>query len=307
MTPLRIGTRGSALALWQAKHIQQLLQPIVEPRPVELIEISTQGDETTHLRLHELGGDGVFTKRIQLALIDNQVDIAVHSLKDLPTLPFEGLTLASVPERGPIGDVLVSEKYQRFDELPEGGSIATGSLRRVAQIKYHRPDLTLIDNIRGNVDTRLQKLRDENYDGIILAEAGLVRLGRAEVISEVLDRTWILPAVGQGALGLECREGDEETRAILGRVNHPETHDAVLAERGFLRRLAAGCHVPVGAYATVNEATVHLQGVVMNVAGTKKVTGKIDGPSTEADSLGVQLAEQLIEQGAADLLAETSE
>src|SRR5687767_10218894 len=230
MTPLRIGTRGSPLALWQAHHVAGLLRPRVAPRPVELVEIQTSGDIDRSTSLTQIGGQGVFTKEIQKALLAGTVDVAVHSLKDLPTVEFEGLVLAAVPPRGPTGDALVSLKHRRFEELPSGAVVASSSLRRRAQLLHRRPDLKLID-IRGNVDTRLRKLDEQGLDATILAQAGLVRLGLSQHITEVLDPAWMLPAVGQGALGLECRADDAETRALLDGLNDPATYYAVLAER----------------------------------------------------------------------------
>src|SRR5215831_19892741 len=214
MTPIRIGTRGSKLALWQANHVAERLRPLSAPRPVELVVIATAGDQVRDVPLAQIGGEGVFTKEIQRALLDGTVDVAVHSLKDLPTIPVDGLVLAAVPERGPTGDVFVSEKHRRFDDLPPGAVLATSSLRRRAQALFRRPDLRLID-IRGNVETRLRKLHESGLDGIILAQAGLERLGLGSAVTEVLDPAWMLPAVGQGALGLECRAADPGTRALV--------------------------------------------------------------------------------------------
>ena len=207
MTPLRIGTRGSRLALWQANHVADLLRPLAAPRPVELVEIQTTGDQVRDRPLAQIGGDGLFTKEIQKALQAGAVDLAVHSLKDLPTIPVEGLCLAAVPRRGASGDAFVSLRHRGFDALPLGAVVATSSLRRRAQVLHRRPDLRLVD-IRGNVETRLRKLAEQDLDALILAQAGLERLGLAEAITELLDPTWMLPAVGQGALGLECRADD---------------------------------------------------------------------------------------------------
>src|SRR5436309_4609651 len=201
---LRIGTRGSRLALWQANYVAERLRAHT---PVELVEIQTAGDQVRDVPLAQIGGEGVFTKELQRALLDGSVDVAVHSLKDLPTQPVEGLVLAAVPPRGPTGDVLVAVHVSRFDDLPSGARVATGSLRRRAQLLHRRPDLRLAD-IRGNVETRLRKLAEQDLDAIILAQAGLERLKLAASITEILDPHWMLPAVGQGALGLECRTDD---------------------------------------------------------------------------------------------------
>jgi hydroxymethylbilane synthase len=245
MTSLRIGTRGSPLALWQAHHVADLLRAAEPTLQIELIEIETVGDQVRDVPLTQLGGDGAFTKAIQQALLNNQVDVAVHSLKDLPTFAVEGLVLAAVPKRGPSGDVFVSLKYRSFADLPMGAVVATSSVRRKAQLLHCRPDLKLID-IRGNVDTRLRKLAEQNLDATILAQAGLVRLGLAERVTEILDPNWMFPAVGQGALGLECRDADHATRLRLDRLNEAPTRWSVLAERAMLRGLGGGCQVRSG-------------------------------------------------------------
>src|SRR5215470_15002487 len=232
-TSLKLGTRGSPLALWQANHVAERLRPIIAPRPVELVLIETHGDRDQATSLSSMGGFGVFTKAIQTALLDGRADVAVHSLKDLPTIPEPALELVAVPPRGPTGDAFISRKHRRFDELPEGATVGTSSLRRRAQVLNRRPDLKLVD-LRGNIDTRLRKLDEQNLDAIILAEAGLVRLGLAERITEILDPSWMLPAVGQGAIGLECREADAETRDVLEAINHRETWARALAERAML-------------------------------------------------------------------------
>jgi hydroxymethylbilane synthase len=305
MNPLRIGTRSSPLALWQARFVADRLRPVAAPRPVELVEIETTGDAVRHLPLSEIGGDGVFTKEIQRALLANVVDIAVHSLKDLPTTYVEGLTLAAVPQRGPSGDAFVSKRHASFDALPATAVIATSSLRRRAQILYRRPDLKLV-NIRGNVDTRLRKLVDQpDLDAIILAHAGLARLGLEARITEILDPQWMLPAVGQGALGLECRADDKATLDALGALNDPVTRQAVLAERALLRGLGGGCQVPIGAAAAVDHAIVSLRGVVLDPEGKRRIDAKASGPAAEAERVGKELAEQLLDQGARLLLLPT--
>jgi len=302
MNPLRIGTRGSPLALWQANHIAALLRPLAEPRPVVLVEIETIGDRVRDRALASIGGEGVFTKEIQNALLKEEVDIAVHSLKDLPTVRFEGLTLAAVPRRGPSGDVLVSQRTDCFDQLPQGATIATSSLRRRAQVLSRRPDLKLVD-IRGNVDTRLRKLKEQNLDAIILAEAGLVRLGLGGTITEVLDRVWMLPAVGQGALGLECRSGDSDTITLLEKLNDPDTRQSVLAERAMLRGLGGGCQVPIGASAEVRDGSLWLRGAVLLPDGSRRIEAVTEGPLGDAETLGSGLARLLLGKGARELLA----
>ncbi len=299
-TPLRIGTRGSPLALWQAHFVADRLRPLAAPRLVELIEIQTTGDVVRDVALTQIGGDGVFTKEIQRALLANAVDVAVHSLKDLPTTYVEGLALAAVPARGPAGDAFVSQRHRSFDALPTGAVVATSSLRRRAQLLHRRPDLRLV-NIRGNVDTRLRKLAEQTeLDAIILAQAGLVRLGLEHTITEILDPQWMLPAVGQGALGLECRSDDGPTGALLEPLNDPATRLAVLAERALLRGLGGGCQVPIGAAATVRNGVVSLRGVVLDPDGHRRIDAALSGP--DAESVGRELAARLLEQGARALL-----
>lgn len=298
MEVLRIGTRGSPLALWQARHVQALL---AGPRPVELVRIETQGDIIRDRPLSQIGGFGLFTKEIQNALLDRRVDIAVHSLKDLPTIPVDGLMLAAVPPRAPSGDALVSTKYTRFDDLPPGARVATSSLRRRSQLLHRRPDLQ-IENVRGNVETRLRKLEEQGLDATILAEAGLRRLELAHHITEILDATWMLPAVGQGALGLECRAEDEVTRAVLAKLNDSTTLAAVLAERSFLATLGGGCLVPIGALATVHEGTLTVRGAVLTEDGKQRIEGQQSGNSDHAEEIGARLAHQLLDDGAREIL-----
>ncbi len=297
----RIGTRGSPLAMWQAQFVSEELRRAAIDINVELVEIQTTGDQVRDVPLVQLGGEGIFTKAIQQALLDDRVDIAVHSLKDLPTFAVEGLILAAVPARGPMGDALVSREGILFEGLPPEATVATSSLRRRAQLLHRRSDINVVD-VRGNVDTRLRKLHEENLDAIILAEAGLKRLGLQEHITEVLDPAWMLPAVGQGALGLECRAGDSATQEVLASIDDPETHAAVLAERALLRNLGGGCQVPIGAHTSFGEGNLVLRGVVLPSDGTKRVADSISGPSDLAEKLGQELAERLLAAGARDLL-----
>jgi hydroxymethylbilane synthase len=301
MTPLRIGTRSSALALWQANFVRDRLRVLAPDQPIELVEIQTEGDLIRDVPLVQLGGQGAFTKAIQQALLDNRADIAVHSLKDLPTFAVEGLLLAAVPERGPSGDAFVSRKPHSFVGLTKGAAVGTSSLRRQAQLLHRRPDLKLV-NLRGNVETRLRKLEDQGLDAIVLAEAGLVRLGLQQHITEVLDRSWMLPAVGQGALGLECRTDDLPTRALVERLNHAETRAAVLAERAMLRGLGGGCAVPIGAASSIANGILNLRGVVLPPDGNKRVEAEINGPFDQGEALGERLAQQLLARGARELL-----
>jgi hydroxymethylbilane synthase len=299
--PLRIGTRGSRLALWQANHVANLLRAAPGAPAIELVVIETAGDQVRDVPLAQIGGDGVFTKEIQRALLDHRADLAVHSLKDLPTTRVAGLLLAGVPPRGAVGDVLVSRRHPSFDELPQGAVVGTSSLRRRAQALHRRPDLALV-NIRGNVETRLGKLDEQGLDALILARAGLERLGLAGVVTEVLDPAWMLPAVGQGALGLECRRDDDRTRALTERLSDPEAFQAVRAERSLLRALGGGCQVPIGAAASVADGELALRGAVLRPDGTRRVDGELTGPAEGAEEIGARLAETLLTRGAGELL-----
>jgi hydroxymethylbilane synthase len=301
MNPLRIGTRSSPLALWQAHHVTELLRAASPERAIELVEIETIGDQVRDVPLVQLGGDGAFTKAIQVALQERRVDLAVHSLKDLPTFTVEGLMLAAVPKRGPTGDAFVSKKHRAFGDLPTGAIVATSSLRRKAQLLHRRPDLKLID-IRGNVETRLRKLVEQDLDATILAQAGLIRLGLSDHITEVLDASWMYPAVGQGALGLECRCEDNATRAILDSLNVMPTRWSVLAERAMLRGLGGGCQVPIGAITSIEANTLTLRGVVLPPDGSERVEAESSGPMEQAEMLGQDVAQQLRGLGAQELL-----
>jgi hydroxymethylbilane synthase len=296
---LRLGTRASPLALWQANHVADLLRPYVS---VELVEIETTGDQVRDRPLSQIGGDGLFTKEIQRAVLGGRADVAVHSLKDLPTTPVDGLVLAAVPARGPTGDAFVSLRHRTFEELPQLATVASSSLRRRAQMLLRRPDLRLVD-IRGNVETRLRKLAEQDLDAIILAQAGLERLGLSAQCTEILDPAWMLPAVGQGALGLECRADDGATRSLLEKLDHPPTSAAVRAERSMLRALGGGCQVPIGASTRIDGATLTLRGVVLPPNGARRVLAESSGPSAAAETLGQTVAHSLLAQGANDLLA----
>jgi len=292
MTPLRIGTRGSALARWQAEHVAGLLRPLAAPRPVELVLIQTEGDRSATASLAAIGGLGVFTKEIQRALLAGTVDVAVHSLKDLPTEAVEGLTLAAVPPRAAVTDVLVSKLFRTLDEMPAGSRIATGSVRRQALLRHRRPDLAFVD-IRGNVDTRLVKLDAGGFDALVLARAGLERLNLGGRIAEVLDPAWMVPAVGQGALGVECRADDAATLELLQPLNDPDSRVAVVAERAFLRALGGGCQEPIGACAVPAGGDLLLRGVVAAAEGSWRRDGSSTGPVADAELIGAELAARL--------------
>lgn len=297
---LRIGTRRSALARWQAEWVASALQ--AWGHDVALVPIVTRGDTDQAQPLGAIGGDGLFTKELQRALLADEIDLAVHSLKDLPTEIMPGLTVAATPERAPTADALVSNAGVLLKDLPAGARIGTGSLRRRAQLWHARPDLTM-HNIRGNVDTRLRKLDEGEFDAIVLAEAGLTRLGLAARITERLSPPVMLPAVGQGALGLECRAQDAETRAALADLDHEPTHVAVLAERALLRSLAGGCLAPIAALGRVDDSGhLHLAAVVLSGDGKTRLAAEGVAPSAEAEPLGQHVAAQLVEQGAIALI-----
>lgn len=297
---LRIGTRASQLALWQSHWVaDQLRARGVE---VEVIHITTQGDVATG-PLGEIGGQGLFTKEIQRALLDGRVDLAVHSLKDLPTESVEGLTLGAVPPRAGAGDALICPTAASLDHLPQGAKVGTGSNRRRAQLLHYRPDLQMAE-IRGNLDTRLRKLDEGQYDALVLAEAGLRRLGWDERIAQILPKSVMLPAVGQGALGLEIRADDEAARQAVAPLDDPATHAAVTAERALLAALRGGCLAPVGAWGRGDETgRLRLDAVVLNPQGERRLAASADGAAADASRLGRQVAEALLRQGAAELIA----
>jgi len=300
MSPLRIGTRGSRLALWQANFVADLLRRVAAPRPVQIVEIQTAGDQAQDQPLKEIGGEGLFTKEIQRAVLAGKADVAVHSLKDLPTLAVESLVLAAVPPRGPVLDVMVSQRHKSFDDLPKGAAIATSSPRRRAQSLHRRPDLRVVE-IRGNVETRLKKLVEENLDALILAIAGLERLGLDQkFFIEPLE--WMLPAVGQGALGLECRADDATTRDLLQKLEDRPTRQAVDAERALLRALGGGCQVPIGVCTSMQQDTLRLRGVVLSPDGKQRLEAEGAANAMDSESLGSSVAQILLSKGAQQLL-----
>jgi len=296
---LRLGTRSSPLARWQAEWVVARLAD--RGVAVELVPITTQGDVKTG-PLGQIGGQGLFTKELQRALLDGQIDLAVHSCKDLPTAPVEGLVIAAVPERESTADVLVSPKADRFEALPSGARIGTGSLRRKAQLLHLRPDL-VVEDIRGNVETRLRKLDEGQFDAIVLAEAGLKRLGLADRIAHVIPYRDMLPAVGQGALAIEARADDERTQSLLALLDHPSSHRAVLAERALLFHLRAGCLAPVGALAQAGSEHLRLEAVVLSPDGRRRLTANGSIAEELPAVVGEMVAQDLLNQGAAELIA----
>ncbi|MBC8355364.1 MAG: hydroxymethylbilane synthase [Planctomycetes bacterium] len=300
---IRLGTRASALARWQAQWVASRLTEL--GASVELVFIKTGGDGTT-TPITESSGQGLFTKEIQRALLDGRIDLAVHSLKDLPTERIEGLGLAAVPPRESPNDAFISNQVATVEHLPGESRVGTGSRRRQSQLLYARPDLAVVD-IRGNVETRLQKLDDGEYDAIILAEAGLKRLGLGDRITQLLPPAVMLPAVGQGALGLETREDDASTIAVVGQLDDACTHACVLAERALLAALRGGCLAPIGAWGRVLDDKLHLDAVVLSADGAARLVANAMGDIGSAVTLGESAARHLIEQGAAELIAGSRE
>ncbi len=299
---LRIGTRASALARWQANWVAtQLASSGVQ---VELVSITTRGD-TDRVGIAGLGAPGVFTKELERAVLDGVVDLAVHSLKDLPTDVVEGLVLAAVPERDSVRDALISRDRQLLERLPTGAVIGTGSLRRQAQLLHVRPDFAMRD-IRGNIDTRLAKLAAGQYDALVLAEAGLKRLGLEGQITEALAGDMMLPAVGQGALAIQARSGDERALAAVAPLDHRPTHQAVAAERALLAALAGGCLAPVGAWARHQaDGQLRLDAVVLSADGRQRIAATLSASGAAAARLGSDVASQLLAQGAAALIQQS--
>jgi hydroxymethylbilane synthase len=297
---LRIATRGSKLARWQADWVAGRLRS--GGHSVEIIEITPRGDIDQSGSIGDIGSPGVFTKEIQRAVLVGDASVAVHSLKDLPTDPVQGLVLAAVPARESPADVLVSRLASSLTEVPRGARVGTGSLRRRAQLRHARPDLQVLA-VRGNVDTRLHKLDGGQFDALVLAKAGLLRLGLAARIAEVLPPEIMLPAVGQGALGIECRADDPATLAALTALDDPTTHAAVVAERALLAQLRGGCLAPIGALAVPSNDQLELSAVVLSLDGTRRLFERTTARIGEAAQLGKQVAEALLARGAAELIA----
>ncbi len=299
---LRLGTRASLLALSQANWVKARLEGANPEVEVTLVHIRTTGDKID-VPLFQMGGKGLFVKEIEEALLRGEVDLAVHSAKDLPVLIPEGLALIAFPEREDPRDVLISEDRRGWREIPPGGRVGTGSLRRKAQLLNLRPDLEIIP-LRGNLDTRLKKLSSLKLNAIVLASAGLKRLGWEERVSEYLPFEIMLPAVGQGTLAIEGRKGDERTQQFIAFLNDRNTQTSVTAERSFLRKLGGGCQVPVAGLARVAEGKVSFRGLVASVDGKKIIQGKVEGAEHKAEELGKQLAEEILGKGGKEILSE---
>jgi hydroxymethylbilane synthase len=305
MTHWKVGTRRSMLALTQTKWVVDQLKTLQPDATFELREIVTKGDRILDVTLSKVGGKGLFVKEIEQSLLEKETDLAVHSLKDMPAELPEGLTIGAIPKRVDPRDVLLTRDGKTLDELPPGALVGTSSLRRSAQLLAYRPDIR-IESLRGNIDTRIRKLNEGNFDAIVLAAAGLERVNWEGTISQYLPVEISVPAVGQGALAIECRADDEEMLALLRKFDHRPTRLAVTAERSFLHKLQGGCQVPIGAYATVEETgaetLITLTGLVAAPDGSQVFRHTASG--TDPQTLGRQVAEELLAKGAGDVLAQ---
>jgi len=299
---IRIATRKSPLALWQAEHVAAELRALHHGIKVELVAMSTQGDKILDTPLAKIGGKGLFVKELEQGMLEGRADIAVHSMKDVPVELPEGLHLAVIMEREDPRDAFVSNRFDSIDALPQGSRVGTSSLRRQSQLSARRPDLEILP-LRGNVNTRLRKLDDGEYDAIILASAGLIRLGFEDRIRGFIDTEDSLPAIGQGAIGIECRSDDPRVNALIEPLHHPETAACVLAERSMNHRLMGGCQVPIAGHATLECEILSLHGLVGEVDGSQIVRGKVCGAVQDCEAIGIALAEDLLERGARQILA----
>ena len=298
---IKIGTRGSKLALWQANWVKSALNAGNSSMAVELVPIKTRGDKILDVPLAKVGGKGLFVKEIEDALLNGRIDLAVHSMKDMPSEIPDGLCVGAIPEREIPQDVLISKKGLLLHDLMPGARIGTSSLRRSAQLLHARPDLIILP-LRGNIDTRLKKLETENLDAIILAAAGVIRLGLENRITEYMDENVMLPAVGQGALCIEIRQNDPEIEPIITSLNHQETWTVVMGERAFLNRLEGGCQVPIAAHGKIEQNTFTLCGLVASVDGTNIIKETLSGPEDSSESIGVKLADRLLSMGAKNIM-----
>jgi len=303
---LKIASRESALALWQSRYIKAQLKSLYPELEVEIVGMTTKGDQILDVPLAKIGGKGLFVKELETSMLAGSTDIAVHSMKDVPMEFPENLELAAICERENPFDAFVSNHFQSWTELPQGATVGTSSLRRHSQLAALRPDLNIVP-LRGNVNTRLAKLDSGEYDAIILAASGLKRLEFDDRIKSVLSEVESLPAVGQGALGIECRSDDLEIKALLAPLKHAESELCVKAERAMNHRLHGGCQVPIAGYATLKGDTITLQGLVASVDGQTILKSCLSDASENAEALGVAVAEELLKQGAGPLLAALSE
>jgi len=298
---LRIGTRGSKLALAQSEWVKGKIEGKHPHVQVQLIRIKTTGDKILDSPLSKIGGKGLFVKEIEEALLERRVDLAVHSMKDVPAELPEGLTLSAFPEREDPHDAFISAEHKALEQLPQRVRVGTGSLRRAAQLLHIRPDLEMVP-VRGNVDTRLRRLEGGEFQAVILAAAGLRRLGFADRIRQLISVDQVIPAIGQGALGLEVRRDDEQTMGLIRFLNHEETEVTVRAERAFLKELEGGCQVPMAAFCRFHDGQLHLEGMVAELDGSKVIRDNITGEKSGARDLGISLARRLLASGADEIL-----
>jgi len=294
---VRIATRKSALAMWQAEYVKAQLEHFHDDVTVELLPMTTKGDIILDTPLAKVGGKGLFVKELEVAMLENRADIAVHSMKDVPVDFPEGLGLEVICPREDPRDAFISNNYDTFEDLPQGAIVGTSSLRRQCQIKAIRPDLDIRD-LRGNVNTRLRKLDEGNYDAIILAAAGMIRLKMPERIRQFIAPEVMLPANGQGAVGIECRSNDEKIKALLAPLEDKTTRIRVLAERAMNKALEGGCQVPIGAYAIIDNEEIYLRGLVGAVDGSEIIQNEVRGKLDQGENLGNSLAQTLLSQGA---------
>ena len=299
--PIKIGTRGSKLALWQANWVKSVLEKKFPTTPVELIIIKTQGDKILDVPLAKVGGKGLFVKEIEQALLTRRIDIAVHSMKDMPADIPQGLCIGAIPERENPFDVFISRNGAGFNDLAPGSVIGTSSLRRGAQLRHARPDI-VIRSIRGNLDTRLKKLESENFDALVLAAAGVKRLNLERKITEYLDLDFMLPAIGQGALCIETREDDAVVGPLVASLDHVPTRTVVAGERAFLNRLEGGCQVPIAGHGRISENQFALTALVAEIDGSRVIKGQKTGPLNSSETIGIDLAEELLAKGADEIL-----
>ncbi|MGA8179829.1 MAG: hydroxymethylbilane synthase [Desulfobacterales bacterium] len=297
----KIGTRGSQLALWQANWVKTALEVQDPSLSIELVIIKTTGDKILDVPLAKVGGKGLFVKEIEDALLNEKIDLAVHSMKDMPAQIPQGLCIGAIPPREAPQDVLISKNNRRFSQLPSGARIGTGSLRRKAQLLFARPDL-VVAPLRGNIDTRLKKLETENLDAIILAAAGIRRLGFENKTTEYLDENIMLPAVGQGALCIEIRQNDSLTGPVVAGLEDPKTRAVIRGERAFSNRLEGGCQVPIAAYGRIDKDIFTLSGLVAAVDGKTLIKQTLQGPENASGMIGAELAERLISMGAKTII-----
>ena len=300
---LRVGTRESLLAMWQTNWVVEQLKEKHPEIKVEIVKIKTKGDKILDTALSKIGDKGLFTKELELAMLRDEIDIAVHSMKDMPTKLVKGLVIGAICKREHPGDVLISSTGESLDELKTGAVIGTSSLRRRAQLMRYRPDLNIVP-IRGNLNTRIDKLKiSDDFDAIVVAAAGVIRLGRKELIAQYIPPQICLPAVGQGAVGIEAREGDKKVMDIIKKIEHRDTAVAVLAERALLERLEGGCQVPIGAFGVAVDRILRLEAAVLSTDGKEIVRLDYTGDAKYPEEVGVRLAEELLERGAYEILS----